>query len=114
MRRRRIDWMGYLYIAPAFGLALLFSFFSMAGTIPMSSLASRPPWGFLIAAVVLAAGAQRLRLGERNTADPAEERVHDEGSREAQPEKRAPHREAHVGEPVEPFEKIIRMPRVAP
>ncbi len=29
MRRKRIDWFAYLYIAPAFGLALLFSFFSM-------------------------------------------------------------------------------------
>ena len=28
-RRARIDWVAYLYIAPAFGLALLFSFFSM-------------------------------------------------------------------------------------
>lgn len=29
MKRKRIDWAAYLYIAPAFGLALLFSFFSM-------------------------------------------------------------------------------------
>lgn len=29
MRKKRIDWSAYLYIAPAFGLALLFSFFSM-------------------------------------------------------------------------------------
>ncbi len=28
-KRSRIDWAAYLYIAPAFGLALLFSFFSM-------------------------------------------------------------------------------------
>jgi ABC-type sugar transport system permease subunit len=28
-KNRRIDWAAYLYIAPAFGLALLFSFFSM-------------------------------------------------------------------------------------
>src|SRR5437763_7209622 len=28
--RRNIDWMGYLYIAPALSLALLFSLFSMA------------------------------------------------------------------------------------
>jgi ABC-type sugar transport system permease subunit len=28
-RRTRIDWAAYLYIAPAFGLALVFSFFSM-------------------------------------------------------------------------------------
>jgi multiple sugar transport system permease protein len=29
-RRTRPDWSAYLYVAPAFGLALLFSFFSMA------------------------------------------------------------------------------------
>ena len=43
MRGKRIEWAAYLYIAPAFGLALLFSFFSM-GVSFWTSLHSWDPF----------------------------------------------------------------------
>src|SRR5439155_17024832 len=73
----------------------------------------------LIVAVALAARAQHLLLQRRNAGDVDQDPVHEDRRQQARPspgiEKGIDRERDHgVGQPAEPFEKIVRMPRPAP
>src|SRR3982751_4082983 len=68
----------------------------------------------LVAPVVLAARAQRLRLAPGNAADAVQEHEHQQRTGKGQPPACVAEREQQVGEPVDPFEEIVRVARPGP